>query len=129
MTGMMLDPMDATIFPAGELAEVCEQTVAAELTELVRGRDEDFLERLGPMVRRYSVRLDLSGVRRIDAAGVAALLSLHANACAAGYRFTVANAMPRVAEVLRLVGLERILMSHITARKAYSSSCFEWPAA
>jgi anti-anti-sigma factor len=121
--------MDATIFPAGELAEVCEQTVVAELTELVRGRDEEFLERLGPMVRRYSVRLDLSGVRRIDAAGVAALLSLLANARAAGYRFTVANPRPRVAEVLRLVGLEQVLVSRIEVRKSYSDSCFERPAA
>jgi anti-anti-sigma factor len=81
-----------------------------EMTELVRGREEALLERLKPLVRTQPVTLDMRNVQRIDAAGIAALISLYCVASQAGHSFTLANATPRVEEILLLVGLDRILV-------------------
>jgi anti-anti-sigma regulatory factor len=82
-----------------------------ELAELVRGNEQLLLERLQPLVRRQNVTLDLSRVARIDAAGLAALITLYCDACQAGYRFGIANASPRVREILALVRLDALLVS------------------
>jgi anti-anti-sigma factor len=82
-----------------------------ELTELVRGQEDKLVERLAPLVRSQSVLLDMGQVERIDAAGIAALISIYRLAAEAGHRFTVANPRPRVEEILALVGLDRILAS------------------
>ena len=94
----------------------CKETAnvaieASNMTELVRGSEQRLLDRVGPLVRRQSITLDLGSVERIDAAGIAALISLYGSAREAGHRFTVTNASPRVAQILALVGLERILLS------------------
>jgi anti-anti-sigma factor len=102
---------------------------SAELTELVRDHEQELLARLTPLVRRQSVTLDLRRVRCIDAAGVAALLALYTSARAAGHCFSVTNPAPRVAEVLALVGLERILLSHNAPRKPHSGQRFQLHAA
>jgi anti-anti-sigma factor len=81
------------------------------LTELVRGDDQRLVERMTPLVRRRCVSLDLTPVERIDAAGIAALITLYTNACQAGHKFTISNASPRVLELLSLVGLDRILLA------------------
>ena len=80
------------------------------MTELVRGNEAQFLERIAPLVRVRPVLLDLCGVERIDAAGVAALITLYRTACEAGRRFGVMNPKPHVAEILALLGLDRVLM-------------------
>lgn len=129
MTSTTSYPMDAAIFPASELAGVTGVTEVTELTELVLGCEEGLVERFAPLARRQSVTLDISRVRRIDAAGISALLSLYASAREAGHRFTLANPSPRVAEILALVGLERILLSRPEAWKSHSELCFESPAA
>jgi len=82
-----------------------------------------------PVVRRQSITLDLSGVERIDAAGVAALISLYASAHEAGNQFAVSNPSTRVAEILALVGLEEILLSHDVNRNSQSGLRCEQPAA
>jgi anti-anti-sigma factor len=92
---------------------------ASELTELVRGNEQRLLERVAPLVRLQCVSLDLGSVERIDAAGIAALISLYGSACDAGHRFTVSNATPRVVQILALVGLDRILLSHNTRHTAH----------
>jgi anti-anti-sigma factor len=120
MTGSISNPMGMTIVSASE------QT---DLTELILGREEGLLAWLNPLVRRESVTLDLGSVKRIDAAGIAALLSLYSSARKARHRFTVSNLSPRVAEVLSLVGLERILLFHHGVRKPYSGQRFERTAA
>jgi anti-anti-sigma factor len=102
---------------------------ASGLTELVRGNEECLLGRLSPLVRRESVVLDLGYVERIDAAGIAALISLYGRACEAGHSFSVANPSPHVAEILALVGLDRILLSHIVGRESHSGPFVERPAA
>ena len=102
---------------------------AGDSTELVRGHDQWLLQRIMPLVHHQSLVLDLSPIERIDAAGIAALISLHANAYEAGHSFTVVNPTPHVAEILSLVGLERILLSRNADRKSYSGPCFECPAA
>jgi anti-anti-sigma factor len=99
------------------------------MIELIRGREKELLAWLLPMVRRQSVTLDLGRVRRIDAAGISALVSLYSSAQKAGHRFSVANLSPRVAEVLRLVGLERILSIHGAAWKSHSGTRLQHTAA
>jgi anti-anti-sigma factor len=82
-----------------------------DLTELVRGDDWRLVEQMTPLVSRQSVSLDLHRVERIDAAGITALIRLYRIAHESGHDFTVSNASPRVAEMLGLVGLDRVLMS------------------
>jgi len=126
MTGTISNLMNTAIFPAGDLTGTIELT---ELTELVRGNEQCLLARLTPLVRSQSVILDLGRVQRIDAAGVAALISLHACAHEAGHCFSVVNTTPHVAEILSLVGLERILLSRNAVESSYPDSCLERSAA
>src|SRR5277367_3748308 len=65
--------------------------------QLVRGREPEILEELQPLVESRSVRLDLSSIERIDAAGLAALVSLYCAARKAGYDFAVVNPSRHVA--------------------------------
>jgi len=104
-------------------------TASGDLRELVRGEEQTFLERMAPVVRRQSVSLDLGRVERIDAAGIAALISLYNVARSAGHELTIFNASHRVAEILALVGLDRIFLSHDAVRNSQSGPCFERPAA
>jgi anti-anti-sigma factor len=123
MSTTLLSPMDTAIFPAGE------QTEQSELAELVWGHDQPLLARLTPLVRRQSVTLDLGTVQRIDAAGIAALISLYASAHEAGQRFTVSNPTARVAQILALVGLDRILLSQNVVQKSHCDPVYVRPAA
>ncbi len=86
------------------------QTVSG-IRELVKGQEQKLLEELGSMVRRQCIRLDLSRTERIDAAGLAALVSLYSAACKAGHDFAVVNPSRRAARILAIVGLDRILVS------------------
>jgi anti-anti-sigma factor len=81
-----------------------------DLTELVRGHDREFVDEMTPVVRQHSVALDLGAVDRIDAAGIAALISLYGFARDTGHCFAVANPSAHVKEILALVGLDRILL-------------------
>jgi anti-anti-sigma factor len=121
MTGTI--PIDMAIFPAGEW------TGQTELAELVRGSEQALLARFAPLVRRQSVTLDMSAIERIDAAGIAALISLYVGAREAGHCFTVVNPSPHIAEILALVGLERILVTRNLAVKSHSNPCFYRSAA
>jgi anti-anti-sigma regulatory factor len=91
-----------------------------ELTELVRGQEQRLLERIAPLVRRQNVALDLGTVERIDAAGIAALITLYCDACQSGHVFSISNASPRVAEILTLVGVDRLLLSRNTVASSHS---------
>jgi anti-anti-sigma factor len=120
MATTILNPMSNAVASVGQ---------SAEMIELVRGHEMELLAWLLPLVRRQSVTLDLRRVRRIDAAGISALVSLYSSAQKAGHRFSVANLSPRVAEVLRLVGLERILSIPGAAWKRPSGPRLEQTAA
>ncbi len=80
-------------------------------SELVRGQEQKLLDELNPLVRNQSVYLDLSSIERIDAAGLAALITLYCDACKAGHSFKVLRPGHHVREILALVGLDRILLS------------------
>jgi anti-anti-sigma factor len=99
------------------------------LHELVRGQEAAFVERLTPVVQRESVTLDLAHVERIDAAGIAALITLYGTARNAGHSFSVCNANHHVEEVLSVVGLDRILLSCRAAQALQADICFAAPAA
>jgi anti-anti-sigma factor len=86
------------------------QTVSS-VRQLVRGREQEILEELQPLVERRSVRLDLGSIERIDAAGLAALVSLYCAARKAGHDFEVVNPSQHVARILAIVGLDRVLLS------------------
>jgi anti-anti-sigma factor len=120
MTTTILSPTSKPVASDGQPAEVIE---------LIRGREKELLAWLAPLVRRQSVMLDMHKIQRIDAAGVSALVSLYSSAMQAGHRFRVMHPSPRVAEVLMLVGLERILIFHRAAWKNPSSRHLEQTAA
>jgi anti-anti-sigma factor len=101
----------------------------SQFHELVRGEERSLLESVGPLAQRQNIALDLSGVERIDAAGISALISLYGIAHGAGYCFTVSNPSPRVAHILNLVGLDRILVSHNAVPESHSDAFLERPAA
>ena len=100
-----------------------------DVHELVRGQEQILMERLTPLVRRQNVILDLRQVERIDAAGIAALISLYSCARNAGHDFTVSHASPRIEEILALVGLDHILLSHNAVMNSPSEPCFGRSAA
>jgi len=85
--------------------------VVVRFKELVRGQEQGFLEELAPAVVRESVALDFGAVERIDAAGLAALITLYSDACKAGHTLTVSRPSRHVREILQIVGLDRILIA------------------
>jgi anti-anti-sigma factor len=101
----------ATSHTPAEWPASSDATERINLTELVRGHDQDLFARLAPVVRRQSLILDLEMVERIDAAGIAALISLYRCATEAGHRFAISNPSAHVGEILAVVGLDRILLS------------------
>ena len=96
------------------LSEGHEMKIATPggITELVRGNDHRLVAQLAPLVREHNVTLDLKSVARIDAAGIAALISLYGCAHDAGHGFRLCNVPARVAQILALVGLDAILLAH-----------------
>ena len=100
-----------------------------DLRELVRGQERELVERLTPIATKQNVTLDLSHVERIDAAGIAALISLYGSAHNAGNAFHVVNASRHVAEILTIVGLDRILASHNAVVARQSEPCLARSAA
>ena len=100
-----------------------EVRLPGDMEELVRGSEQALVERLRPLVRVERVLLDLSGVERIDAAGIAALVTLYAEAERAGTGFHVANPRRHVAELLGLVGLDGILWSHDAGLAPHTADC------
>ncbi|HUY95899.1 MAG TPA: STAS domain-containing protein [Terracidiphilus sp.] len=87
----------------------------AGFTELVRGTEERLVTLLAPLVQRQSVALDFGKIERIDAAGIAALITLYTDAIHSGHSFTVCNLSAHVAEILSVVGLAPILIARNTA--------------
>jgi len=99
------------------------------LTELVRGEEECLVQRVVPLLREKSVTLDLNRIDRIDAAGIATLISLYACAQTHGHTFSVINVSPRVAEILSLVHLDEVLLSHNAVLASQCEPHYERPAA
>jgi anti-anti-sigma factor len=120
MTIAMCEPMATVTIKAAE---------PAELNELVRGQDVRLLAHVGPMVRERSVMLDLSGVERIDAAGITALVALYRIARESGHRFGLTNVSGRVEQILVMVGLDRYLLSHNAVRNSHCGPSIQRSAA
>ena len=120
MTTTHINRNDDQVFPV---------TSTPKLHELVLGYERDLVARVAPLVRGQSIALDLAPISRVDAAGIAALVELYSIACEAGHDFCILNAAPHVAEVLRVCGLDRILLSHDVERCSYSGRQVELTAA
>lgn len=103
--------------------------VPENLHELVRGHEQIFVRELEPVVREQSVILDMRQVERIDAAGIAALITLYGTACTTGHNFALVNTSHRVEEILALVGLDRILIAQDATPCPEDDPCYEMPAA
>ena len=120
MTNAFCDEMApltmSAIDPTGASEPVRSQIVRGQL---VRGQDTVLLEHLGPLVRTCDLALDLSGVERIDAAGITALISLYRSSCESGHRFSLTNVSDHVTQILALVGLDRFLLSHNAVRNSH----------
>jgi anti-anti-sigma factor len=97
--------------------------------KLVRGQDAGLLERIGPLVLHRDVTLDLAAVERIDAAGISALIALYRGARESGHCFSVTNVPPRVAQILEIVGLRPLLMSHNAEQDSQYDPCSRRPNA
>jgi anti-anti-sigma factor len=97
--------------------------------ELVRGNAETLIERLKPLVRSQSVALDMGAVQRIDAAGIAALITLYCTARQSGHEFTIVNTSPKVEEILLLVGVRQLLASEGEKDHVEYAPCAELSAA
>ncbi|HKF48162.1 MAG TPA: STAS domain-containing protein [Terracidiphilus sp.] len=104
--------MNTHVNAAGELTIVAP----SPMTELVRGNEQSLLTLFTPVVREQSIALDFSQVERIDAAGIAALISLFDHARQTGHKFTLCNVSHRVEEILALVGLDHILVTQDAAQ-------------
>jgi anti-anti-sigma factor len=100
-----------------------------EMTELVRGDEECLVQSVAPLLREKDVILDLNRIERIDAAGIAALISLYSMARTYGRTFSVKCVSPRVAEMLTLVRLNNVLISHNAVFASQCEAAFERPAA
>jgi anti-anti-sigma factor len=103
-------------------------TIQGNLHELVRGEEQRLVNELKPVVREQSVTLDMRHIERIDAAGIAVLISLYGEAHLSGHEFAIVNTSPRVVEILELVGLDRILINREPSR-CPDQPCYEMPAA
>jgi anti-anti-sigma factor len=121
MTSAICEPMPNLMITAVEPAERAE-LMCSELAQgqLLRGQDSSLLERVGPLVLRQNVALDLASVDRIDAAGITALVALYRSARESGHRFGVTNVSRRVAQILSVVGLDRLLVSQNAVRNSRS---------
>jgi anti-anti-sigma factor len=86
-------------------------TAPEGMTELVRGSDLRLVGHMEPLVRAKDVLLNCERIERIDAAGIAALISLYGSAQNTGHCFKVCNVRGHVAEILALVGLDNILVA------------------
>jgi len=84
---------------------------------------------VAPLLREKDVILDLNRVERIDAAGIAALISLYSTARTLGHTFSVKCLSPRVAEMLSLVRLDDVLVSHNAVFASQCEFSYERPAA
>lgn len=111
--------------------QATEQVVSPppEFTELVRGNEGQLMDILKPVIQNGSTVLDMSEVHRIDAAGIAALISLYGSSRNAGYSFRLCNVTPHVEEILKLVGLDHVLVSRDAVRSSINQQCYECPAA
>jgi anti-anti-sigma factor len=87
-------------------------TAPKGMTELVRGCDLRLVGYVEPLVRAGNVILNCAAIERIDAAGIAALISLYGCAQKTGHTFHVSNLRAHVEEVLALVGLDEILVAY-----------------
>lgn len=101
----------------------------AGMTELVRGTDQRLVECASLLLRERNVVLDLTNITRIDAAGVAALISLYGVAHEAGHQFTICNPSHHVREILSLVRLDGVLLSHDAVCSLHNEPRFEQSAA
>jgi anti-anti-sigma factor len=104
-------------------------TIPDSMTELVRGEEECLVQRVAPLLREKDVVLDLNRIERIDAAGIAALISLYSTARTHGHTFSIKCVSPRVSEILSLVRLDDILISHNAVYVSQCEAAFERPAA
>ena len=104
-------------------------TVACGFEELVRGNDDLLLKELMPVVRCHCVELDIGSVKRIDAGGLSALIALYCEARKAGNSLTVSRPGRHVREILRVVGLDRILLAqHEDERRMRQAELIETAA-
>ena len=120
--------MNVSLFSESAYSEPRLAQVVSLTDGLVRGSEEELLQSLLPRLKKESLALDLSGVDRIDAAGIATLIRLYCGASAAGTQFSVVAPSARVRALLQTVGLEEVLIAS-GARRQTSAPCLQCPAA
>lgn len=81
-------------------------------TELVRGKETEFLSAALPLAESSGLILDMSEVESLDAGGIGTLMILRQVAERGGHSLVLTDPSPRVAQILSLVGLDQILVCH-----------------
>ncbi|MFG1923511.1 STAS domain-containing protein [Cryptosporangium sp. NPDC048952] len=80
---------------------------AATVNSLRGCLDEALRSGSGPLI------LDLTGVQTVDAIGLGMLLGVERRAAGAGRQLLLRNVPPRVARLLRALGLHRVLTTEM----------------
>jgi len=112
---MTVSPFSNLALPGNPPSNAIATIVAIDY-ELVRGSEDQIVNDLKQRVAAESVALNLAAVERIDAAGIAALITLYCTAVEAGTDFSVVSPSAHVLELLRIVGLESILVADARPR-------------
>jgi anti-anti-sigma factor len=94
--------------------------VTCRHAEIVRGVEHGLVEEITAHFVAGNILLDLASVKRVDAAGISALLGLYQSAHNAGRRFALSSPSRHVKEVLEIFGLERLLVSRMVIDASHS---------
>jgi len=79
---------------------------------LVRGRCEEFAQKMRAKVQQSNVIVSLEGVLRMDAAGISTLVGLYSEALRAGHSFHVVKPSRNVKALLGVFKLDALLLYH-----------------
>ena len=116
--GSILALSNQSTVPPGRIAPYT--LVACRHAEIVRGVEHGLVEEITAHFAVGNILLDLASVKRIDAAGISALLGLYQSAQNVGRRFALSSPSRHVKEMLEMFGLERLLASRIVVEASHS---------
>jgi anti-sigma B factor antagonist len=66
--------------------------------------------------------IDMSGVGYMDSSGIGILVACHSRVTTAGGRFRLTGIVPRVAKLLRITGVDRVLTIDATPQDAVAAA-------
>ncbi|WP_420237302.1 STAS domain-containing protein [Telmatobacter bradus] len=110
----------STFIPAEESFFAEESVVICTEDVLVRGREQNLLDELLPLVAENDVALSLERVQKIDAAGLGTLITIYRMAHEVGHTFRVVKPSRIVRGIICAVGFESALLYHNVDSESHS---------